>query len=151
MSRPKNVPTVPIPGAERLDLELEGNVGIGDEIMREFIWLATGRVIPPGQKIQISDFCIPITETLINRLAVLGLATAAFKTRRGSEKSAHYLVDRCLGQSVKPFKEQVNDLNLDDAKAMLLKEFKDGLGINDALASDIVKRLMESDKKDHGL
>lgn len=134
---------------------LEGFVNInegfvGDEIFREFVWLATGRVIPPGHKLQLSDFSIPITETLINRLAVLGLATLAYKTRRGSEKSSMYLTDRCLGQAVKPFKEAVNDMSLEDAEKMLLEEFKGGLGINDTLASDIVKKLVKKDMESNG-
>lgn len=128
-------------------LELEGNTCISDQIMAEFIWLATGRVIPAGQKIQLSDFSCPITETLINRLAVLGLATLAFKTRRGSEKSSQYLVDRCLGQAVKPFREQLEDMNLEQAVEMLKGEFKGNLDINESLANDIVQRLVAADNK----
>ena len=131
--------------------EFETNTGlVGDEAIRELIWLATGRVIPADQPLQLSDYSIPITHSLINRLAVIGLAGVAHKARRGSEKASMYLVDRGMGTPEAPFKEQLNTLNLEEATALLKQELKGGLNINDALAGDIVSRLAQKDVEHNG-
>jgi hypothetical protein len=116
-----------------------------DAAMREFIELATGRKLPSNHPITIADFSIPITQALIGRLAVLSLAGLAYRARRGSEKAQMYLVDRCLGTPQKPFKESVNDLDMDETLQWLAQELKGGLQINDRLAEDIVERLAKAD------
>jgi len=123
---------------------------VGDEAIRELIWLATGRVIPKEQPLTLADYSIPITHSLINRLAVVGLAGVTHKARRGCAKSSTYLVDRCLGTPSAPFKEQVNELTLDEAEALLKQEFQGSLKINDALASDIVSKLIQKDRETNG-
>ena len=131
--------------------DFEAQTGLsGDEAIRELIWLATGRVIPQEQPLQLSDYSIPITHSLINRLAVIGLAGVTHKARRGSEKGCMYLVDRGLGTPHQPFREQVNDMTLEQAQELLKAELKGGLNINDALAGDIVSRLAKKDSEHHG-
>ena len=129
--------------------DLDELIGLNkDSIMIEFIELATGKQIPRGHKLTVADLNIPISQTLINRLAVLSLATLAYKARRGCTKSSIYLTDRCLGTPQAPFRESVEEMNIDTAKAQLVKEFQGALQVNESLANDIVERLMAADIKE---
>lgn len=119
---------------------------VGDAAIKEFIYLATGRTLSIDQKINLHDLNVPITESLISRLAILSLSTLAYRARRGSEKASMYLVDRCLGACDRPFREQVNELSMDEAKEQLITEFCGSLNINRKLASDMVERMLDGDK-----
>jgi hypothetical protein len=113
-----------------------------DAALREFIYLASGRVIPAEQKLNLADICVPISESLIQRLAVIALATLAYKARRGSEKASIYLADRALGVCDKPFREKLPELTMDDARSMIIREFSESLNLSPDLAASMVDKMI---------
>ncbi|MHA2642987.1 MAG: hypothetical protein V2G41_10105 [bacterium JZ-2024 1] len=120
----------------------------GDEILKEFIELATGREIGEDYELLPVDFCVPITEGLIKKIAVIGLATLVYHARRGDIKSSQYLVDRCIGLPEPGQLERINEMGLDEVKAELAKEFSEGLAISESVARDVVERLIERGRTD---
>ena len=119
---------------------------VNDAALREFIYLSSGKQLPADQKISLNDLNVPITESLISRLAVLSLATLAYRARRGCFKSSAYLTDRCLGACDRPFREAVQEMPLDEAKEQLIQEFCGSLNINRKLASDMVEKMLEQEE-----
>jgi hypothetical protein len=113
-----------------------------DAALKEFIYLASGKVIPAEQKLTLADICVPISESLIQRLAVIALATLAFKARRGSEKASIYLADRALGVCDKPFREKVREVTIDDAREMIIREFSQSLNLTPDLAASMADKMI---------
>lgn len=122
--------------------EGNGNVIDHDAAIKEFIYLASGRIIPAEQKLSLTDICVPISESLIQRLAVIALATLAYKARRGSEKASIYLADRALGVCDKPFREKVREVTIDDAREMIIREFSESLNLAPELAASMADKMI---------
>lgn len=116
----------------------EGLALARDEAMREFIEFATGEPISPNRAVTSHDYNIPASESLVKRLAIMGLATLAYRARRGDTRSSMYLVDRCLGTPDKPFVEVVANMTLDQAQQALFKELVES-GITEPLAKQMVE------------
>jgi hypothetical protein len=116
----------------------EGLALARDEAMREFIEFAMGEPLPTNRAVTSADFNIPADENLVKKLAVMGLATLAYRARRGDTRSAMYLVDRCLGTPDKPFVEKVANMNLSEAQTALKTELLDS-GISEKLADQMVE------------
>ena len=89
---------------------------------------------------------MPITESLISRLAIISLSTLAYRARRGCTKSSMYLTDRCLGACDLPFRDQVQSVDMDTAKEMLIKEYTEGLGVTRSLAEDMIQRMIANEE-----
>ena len=124
---------------------------VNDQALREFVYLSSGKQLPENHKVSLHDLNVPITESLISRLAVLSLATLAYRARRGCFKSSAYLTDRCLGACDRPFREQVNELSMDEAKEQLIKEFCGSLNINRRLAEDMLSRMIDNERDLSGI
>ena len=121
-------------------IDIEPSVSV-DRCFREFYTFATGRSIPDDRPIQIIDFNISITQSLVNRLAIVGLSAITYHARRGSLKAGQYLTDRALGSCERPFNERVMEMTEEQAKMELLNEFTSA-GLSPTLSAQLMDRLL---------